>query len=298
MINRVALASVVIVLGLVTGCGRSSQGSGKPVVVATTTQVADFVRTVGGPDVTVDQLLAPNTEAHDYEPSSSDLSAIADATVIVASGAGIDGWIDKLRESAGSSAPVVTAAAGITTIRTGGVSDPHVWMDPNNAIVMVGNIRDGLVRADPAHAKAYRTRAASYIGELKRLDADLARQIATVPTTKRRMVTDHDAFAYFARHFGITIIGTAIPSLASGAEPNSRDLTRLVTLMRREGVRVIFAEAGVNPTIARALADETGVQVAGVLFADSLGPAHSGGSTYVEMMRTNMREIVTGMSRG
>jgi ABC-type Zn uptake system ZnuABC Zn-binding protein ZnuA len=298
VIRRTIAPAVIVIAALaMTGCGSSSRSTG-PVIVATTTQVADFVRNVVGPEVTVVQLLAPNVEPHDYEPKPSDLTALADATAIVANGAGLDDWIGQLRDSAGASTPIIDATQGIDTQSHAGSTDPHVWMDPRLAITMVENIRDGLADAQPERAPADAARADAYITEIRRLDTDIARQIATVPQSKRRIVTDHDAFGYYARRFGVTIIGTAIPSPVSGAEPSSRDLAALIDLMRRERVRVIFAESGINPQIARALADEIGVQVAGVLWADSLGPKNSGAATYIEMMRTDTRELIAGLRRG
>lgn len=298
MVRRMIVATAVLAAALaMVGCGSQSESRG-PVIVATTSQVADFVRNITGPDVTVIQLLPPNVEPHEYEPKPSDLTALADATAIVANGAGMDDWIGQLRDSAGSSAPIVDATRGIVTQSHAGSTDPHVWMDPRLAITMVENIRDGLATAAPARKEADARRAAAYIGQLRELDVEIARQIATVPPANRRIVTDHDAFGYFARRYGVTVIGTAIASPVSGAEPSSRDLAALIDLMRRERVRVIFAESGINPQIARALADELGVQVAGVLWADSLGPKDSGAATYIEMMRTDTRELIAGMRRG
>jgi ABC-type Zn uptake system ZnuABC Zn-binding protein ZnuA len=298
MFRRMIVATAVLAATLAaSGCGSGTRTSG-PIIVATTSQVADFVRNVVGPDVTVVQLLAPNVEPHDYEPKPSDLTALADSTAIVANGAGLDDWIGPVRESAGSSAPIVDATGGIPTQANEGSTDPHVWMDPRLAITMVENIRNGLAAAMPAQADADAKRAGAYVRTLRELDGEIARQIATVPAAKRRIVTDHDAFGYYARRYGVTIIGTAIASPVSGAEPSSRDLAALIDLMRREHVRVIFAESGINPQIARALADELGVEVAGVLWADSLGPQGSGAATYIEMMRTDTRELIAGMRRG
>jgi ABC-type Zn uptake system ZnuABC Zn-binding protein ZnuA len=171
-------------------------------------------------------------------------------------------------------------------------------MDPRNAIHMAKRIRDAVMTADPTNAAAYRANTTAFVEELEALDDELRAQIARVPLAKRRIVTDHDAFRYLADRYRITIVGSALPSLVAGAEPNARELTDLADRIKNQGVRVLFAEAAVDPAVARALADEAGITVAGVLWGDSLGGADSEAATYVGMMRSNMTVIVNGILGG
>ncbi len=316
-----AIAATAVVLAA-TGCGSSSETSSGdgPTVVATTTQIADFARNVVGDNGRVVQLLPANADAHDFEPTSDDLKAVAEADVILANGLHLDDWVEKLRESSGTSASVVVTTKGITArgadedehgheegdaheaTETGEdhdhgdhAEDPHAWMDPDNARIMVTNIADAMATAAPEHADAYRANAAAYEKKLTELTTKLDDMIATVPANERRIVTDHDAFGYLTDRFGITTVGTILPSLSTSAEPSAQDLARLADELKKAGVRVVFPEAAISPKLSEALAKEAGVRVGPVLYADSLGPEGSGAETYIEMMTTNMTALVEGM---
>ncbi len=281
-----------------TACGAGTSTSTTPTVVATTTQIADMTRNIVGNHMRVVQLLQANADAHSFEPTVSELSAVADARVVIANGAGLDPWIAKVMSTADSKASLTLASAGVRLRSASGSDDPHIWMDPRRAEQMVATIRDTVTAADPANAAAYRSAATAYTAELRTLDAELAAAVATVPAGKRRIVTDHDALGYLADRYGIRVIGTAIPSQSVGAEPNAKDLAALASAARAGGVRVVFAQAAVNPAVARALADEAGVTVGRTLYVDSLGPNGSGAATYLDMMRSNIGALVDGMRRG
>lgn len=301
--SRRASFSLLLTLLLtapIVGCGRQSSSSGVS-VVATTTQIADLAATIAGPDAAVRGLLAANTDAHDYEPTPGDAGAVADADLVLINGIGLDGWIDQVSESAGGDARTVVVTDGISRRRGDEESpngDPHVWMDPRNAITMVATIRDAFVATDPDNADGYAARAEALTGRLRALDRELAARIATVPSAKRKIVTDHDAFGYLTDRYGIRVVGTVIPSLSTDAEPGAAELAKLAATVRREGVRVVFAEAGSDPALAGALAAEAGAILGEELYADSLGPAGSPGATYIGMMRHNMGALVTGMTGG
>jgi ABC-type Zn uptake system ZnuABC Zn-binding protein ZnuA len=161
---------------------------------------------------------------------------------------------------------------------------------------MVRNVRDGLVRVDPAGAPAYRRNAARYTAALRALDRELRRRIATVPAARRKLVTDHDAFGYLADRYGIRVVGAVIPSLSTAAEPSARDVVRLVQTIRSEGVCTVFSESSVSPKLAREVASEAGASVDASLYGDTLGPAGSPGATYLGMMRWDAARMVRGFS--
>jgi zinc/manganese transport system substrate-binding protein/manganese/iron transport system substrate-binding protein len=274
-------------------------GDGRPTVVATTTQLADFARAVAGERARIVGLLRPNIDPHDFEPTPADVAEIARASVVLVNGLGLDDWASRLIETAGGDPLVVVASKGLPVLReSDGAPDPHVWLDPRNAAAMTRNVAEGLARADPAGAADYRAAARRYAKRLDALDRRLRRRIGTVPPAERLMVTDHDAFGYLADRYGIRVVGTLIPSLSSAAEPSARELTRLAATIRREGVQTIFTERSVDPRLARALAAETGARVEAGLYGDSLGPADSPGATYEGMMEADMARIVAGMRAG
>jgi ABC-type Zn uptake system ZnuABC Zn-binding protein ZnuA len=150
---------------------------------------------------------------------------------------------------------------------------------------------------DPGGARVYRANAARYEARLRALDRTLAATIARVPKARRKLVTNHDAFGYLARRYGISVVGAVIPSLSTGAEPSARQIADLVDTIRKAGVKVIFAESSVDPKLERAVADEAGASVQATLFADTLSPAGSPGDTYLKAMSYDMREMVAGFLR-
>ena len=275
----------------VTGC-RDEGGS--PAVVATTTQVADMTRAVAGHDIAVKQILQPNADPHEYEPRPSDAEAVAKARVIVRSGGDVDDWLNGLIAQAGSKAPTVTL---IDHVQRRG-SDPHWWQDPRNAEKATGAIRDALVRADPGHAAAYRTRAARYEARLRALDKAIAGCVTTLPQTARKLVTTHDALGYYAARYGFQVIGAALPSLSTQAQPSGKRTQELVDQIKRQHVAAIFPESSLNPKLEHAIARDAHASIGGSLWADALGPGGSSGATYVGSLAANTRAIVSALSRG
>lgn len=280
------------------GCGVWRPAPGRVGVVATTTQAADFVRAVGGDRVDVHAVLRPNTDPHEYEPRPSDVAATGAARVVVESGAGLDGWMGRVLDAAGGDARVVTLARAVPDRLPG---DPHWWHDPRHVEAAIPAIRAALTRADPAGRAVYARNAAAYEAALRRLDRGIARCLGAVPRDRRVLVTDHDAFASFARRYGIRVVGAVIPSQTTQAQPSAGALARLSALVRRTGVRAIFPERSVSPRLADALARETGARSDLELYGDTLGPPGSPGATYLGMERANasaMREGFTGSRRG
>lgn len=279
------------------GGGAASSGTDRPVVVASTTQLADFTRVVGGDAVEVVGLLKPNVDAHDFEPSPADIDRLGKASLIVRNGLGLDGWLDKALEASGTKATVVTASEGVTTRSADGEVDPHVWLDPRNAKVMVADIAKALATAVPAGAAGFQERAAAYDKELDALDADIAKQLAGL--TNRKVVTNHDAFGYYLNRYGLTFVGSVIPSFDTQAEMSASELSALVQAIKAEGVKAVFAETSLPPKAADALAKEAGVKVVEgeeALYGDSLGPAGSGADTYLGMMRHNTKTFADNLS--
>jgi zinc/manganese transport system substrate-binding protein len=293
------LLILVLVAALAAGlaaCGEDDGGAdpGRIPVVATTTQAADLARNVGGDRVEVQGLLAPNADPHEYEVRPQDVEAVADANVVVRSGGDVDEWLSEAIAGAGTDAPVVTLSDKVHRIG----SDPHWWQDPRNAAIAAGEIRAALDAADPSHAAVYDRNAKRYTRELIRLDGWVASCIGKVPQSERRLVTTHDSLAYYARRYGIDVIGTVIPSLSTAGQPSAGETAELVRTIRATGVKAIFAESSVSPKVEEAIARETGATVGKPLWADSLGPRGSGGATYVQSLMWNTSAIVDGLTGG
>jgi zinc/manganese transport system substrate-binding protein len=299
-------ATAALALVALTGCGTLGTSAGsKPLVVATTTQIGDFARNVGGSEITVHQLLRPNTDPHEYEPRPSDVTASASAKIVFENGDNLDHWMNKVVSEAGGHPRVVDLGASVPVKLPGDTSgaeaskyDPHWWHDPRNAIAAVEQIRTALDRAVPAHAPTFDRNARAYVAKLRALDAGIRRCFAAVPPAQRRLVTSHDAFGYFAHRYGITVIGAIIPSQSTQAQPSAGDVARLARQVRRENVRAIFLESSVNPKLAKAVARETHALGNLTLYGDTLGPAGSAGSTYLGMERANANAMLRGFTGG
>jgi zinc/manganese transport system substrate-binding protein len=275
-------------------------------VVATTTQVADFAHNVGGDKVKVTSLLKPNVDAHDFEPSPADLDAVAHADVVLRNGVGLDAWLDDTVESSGFQGPVVDTSQGVTLREggpgheeeaEGGEHDPHIWQNPRNARIMVANIERALAQADPAAAATFKANLDAYTGQLRDLDAEVQRQIDGL--ANKKLVTNHDAFAYYIDRYGLEFVGSIIPSFDTSAELSARSLQDLVARIRTTKVKAIFSETSLPPRTAETIAREAGVRVVvgeDALYGDSLGPPGSDGDTYLKMIRHNTTTIVSNLS--
>jgi zinc/manganese transport system substrate-binding protein/manganese/iron transport system substrate-binding protein len=237
-------------------------------------------------------VLKANVDPHDYEPSPADLQAIADADVILENGLGIEKWLEKTVASASPDGAIVDTSKGVA-VRA---DDPHIWLDPRNAKVMVANIAAAFEKADPARAATFKANEAAYDAELDRLDSEIAAEVAALPNKK--MVTNHDAFAYFVDRYGLEYVGAVIPSFDTQAELSARDVSDLVAKIKATGVKAVFSESSLPPKTAEAIATEAGVKVVAgddALYGDTLGPTGSDGATYLQMMRHNAREIVDNL---
>ena len=176
--------------------------------------------------------------------------------------------------------------------------DPHWWQDPRNAVSAVGAIERALAIVDPPRAQAYRDHAAAYSAEIEALDRAVRECWARVPPLQRTLVTTHDALGYYARRYGLEVVGTVIPSLSTQGEASAGELAELVETIRRERVSVVFAESSVNSKVEQAIADEAGAEVGRELWADTLGPEGSGGATYLQSIASNTRAMVEGVTGG
>lgn len=297
-----ALAAALLVASttlLIAGCGGNGGGEdGRVPVTATTTQLADLARNVGGNRVEVTGLLAPNTDPHEYEPRPDDVKSLAKSKLVLRSGGDLDAWLDDAIESAGAGGRVVTLIDSVKRIGQGKATDPHWWQDPRNAELAVGAIRYALSKADPAGRATYAANAGAYLGKLRALDRAVAACIQAVPVAQRKLVTTHDALGYYARRYGIQVIGTVIPSLSTQGQPSAGETAKLIGTIRRERVRAVFAESSVNAKVEQAIARETGAQVGKPLWADTLGPKGSDGATYLQSIAANTRALVTGFTGG
>lgn len=301
-----ATAAAVLALALIgAGCGSGGGDPNKVDVLVTTTQLGDFVREIGGEAVAVDQILQPNSDPHEYEPRPSDVQGAASAEVIFASGDNLDAWIGEIVSDSGSDAEVVDVGAQVPVRLPGESSgaeasrfDSHWWHDPRNAEAAVRVIERALVAADPGHRQTFERNARDYLARLRALDRGIAKCIGAVPPARRKLVTDHDAFGYFAQRYGIEVIGAVIPSQTTQAQPSAKDLSELARTIEREEVKAIFPESSLSSKVADAIARQTGASARYSLYGDTLGPEGSSGATYIGMEEANAEAMVRGFTGG
>lgn len=301
-----AATALVVVASIVAGCaGGSGAERGQVEVVATTTQIADFVRNVGDGAVAVDRILQPNTDPHAYEPRPSDVVATAEAKLVFVSGDELDGWMGKVVDDSGSSAKVVDLGTALPDQLPGTSSgaeaskyDPHWWHDPRNAEAAAREIERRLTAADPDHRRQFERNARAYLAKLRALDAGIAHCLGPIPPARRKLVTDHDAFGYFAHRYGIDVVGAVIPSQTTEGQPSAKDLRELVETIEREHVRAVFPESSVSATVAEQIAGQTGASAEYTLYGDTLGPSGTPASTYVGMERANAEAMARGFTGG
>ena len=271
-------------------------------IVVTIPVLKDLTEQVGRPYVRVTSLLSGYENEHTYSPKPSDLVAVRKARLLFEVGIGLEVWVSSLVKNAGSSSlRVITTSKGIALLRdrpdhgsTGHAAEgpdrgnPHVWMDPENAATMMRHITEALIQADPAHAKEYRANQASYLRKLDQLRVDLSDRIARL--TDRRFITHHPAWPYFARRFGLQIVGTIQPQ--SGSEPSALHLHSLIAMIKKNRIKVVVSEVQLSQKIPELLAKETGARVV-VLTTLPGGLPHT--ETYLDMLRYNVLQLANAL---
>jgi ABC-type Zn uptake system ZnuABC Zn-binding protein ZnuA len=305
VVRRVVVAGfwLALVVGA-PGAARAGQaataGSAGLPVVTSNTVLADFVAQVGGAPVRVRPLVPRGIDPHTFQPTPAAMTLLTQARVIFFNGAGLEEWWAKtLRSVKKPGIPVVELSRGLATLTLPGdgpgqaaAPDPHLWLDPVLAKTYVERIREALATVDPGNAAAYTARAAAYAGQLDALDAWIRAEVAQIPAARRKLVTFHDAFQYFAQRYGLTVKGYVVSS--PGKEPSAKAMADLARRIRDEQVPAVFAEADYNPKLLEVLGREAGVTVVTDLYDDSLS-AGPPADSYLTLMRHDVTVIVSAL---
>lgn len=266
-------------------------------VVASFSILGDLVAAVGGDDIDLTVLVGADGDAHAYQPRPADAAALAGADLVIVNGFGFEGWIDRLVAASGYAGPVVRAARdAVRKPLAGNTVDPHAWQDAGRAPAYVATIAESLSTADPDREAAYRARATAYVSRLAALHAEVQAMFAAIPAKRRRVVTAHDAFGYFAAAYGVLF--RSPQGLGAEAEPSARQVAHLIRQIRAEGITAVFVESVRNPRLVRQIARETGAKVAGPLYADSLSAPDGPAATYPDLMRHNATLLARAMAAG
>jgi zinc/manganese transport system substrate-binding protein len=230
---------------------------------------------------------------HVYAPAPADAKKIADAKLVVINGLGLEGWLPRLVQSAGSKATIVAASQGITPRKLGSGADPHAWQSVANAKVYVTNVRDALVAADPAGAGVYRANAEIYLAKLDVLEREVREMTAQIPEHRRKVISTHDAFGYFAAAYGIEFI--APQGVSTEAEVSARDIARIIGQIRIAKIPAVFLENVSDSRLMRRISTETGARIGGTLYSDSLTDEKGDAPTYIDMVRHNIKALTSAL---
>ena len=283
-----------VFLGACTASGTQATPAPDQVrVVATTTVLADLVEQVGGTRVHVDSLVPRGGEVHTFDPRPSVSVKVSEARLIVMNGLGLDDWLGRLALDTGTAASILRLGEGLPGVvylpgGAAGTKNPHLWLDVSYAELYVSRIADTLAALDPTHAAEFAERASAYRARLASLDSWVRERIATIPEAARAFVSFHDALPYFARAYGLRVVGVVVP--APGQDPSAGEVAALISAIRAAGVRSVFSEAQFSPELARAIATEAGATVVADLYTDTLGDPPLDG--YEGIMRWDVERIV------
>jgi zinc/manganese transport system substrate-binding protein len=271
--------------------------------------LGDLVRAVGGDQVEVDLLVGPDVDMHSYQPSPADSRKLAGAKLVVINGLGLEGWADRLVKASGYRGARLVASNNVKPLDRDdhghghghgegehGKHDPHAWQDVRNVKIYIGNIRDALIGVDPANQAAYQANADAYLRRLDDLDRDIRAALAGIPKARRKAITTHEAFEYYGRAYGVTFL--AARGVSGDAEPNARDIARLIQQIKNEKVAAVFFENVAGERLLERIAKDTGAKVGGTLYSDALSGEGGPAATYIDMMRHNTRILADTLRGG
>ena len=277
-------------------------------VVASFSIVADVAREVGGDRVDVVSLVAPDQDAHVFQPAPADVKKLAAAKVFVVNGLGFEGWMTRLSKSAGFKGMTITAAAKVKPLAMAehdeheghdhdhdhdhGKLDPHAWHNPQNVVLYADAMADGFAKADPEGAAYYRQRAQAYKAKLVELDTWAAKSLAAVPAERRKVLTSHDAFAYLGARYKIRFM--APQGVSTETEASAKGVATLIRQVKKEKVTAVFFENMADRRLLDQLSREAGVKVGGKLYSDALS-ADAAASSYLQLFRSNVNAMLATM---
>jgi zinc/manganese transport system substrate-binding protein len=262
-------------------------------VVASFSILADFVRNVGGDRVNLTTLVGADSDVHVYTPAPGDARRIAEATLVIVNGLGLEGWLPRLVQSSGAKAQVVVASAGVSPLKLGSAADPHAWQSVPNARIYVTDIANALAAADPADAELFGAQAKAYLEKLETLDREVRDALAKIPPERRKVISTHDAFGYFSAEYGIAFIAPL--GVSTETEPSARDIAAIIGQIKAQKIPAVFLENISDDRLIRRIAAETGAKIGGTLISDGLTAENGPAPTYIDMVRHNIKALTSAL---
>jgi zinc/manganese transport system substrate-binding protein len=300
MMQAIQILFILCALLLTNGVTRAEK---TVKVVASFSILGDMVKNIGGDRVDVTTLVGADGDVHAYEPKPAAAKIVGEADLVIMSGLGLEGWVDRLIKASGYKGVVVIASTGIKPRKMKDdhkrgqvVTDPHAWQDIENGRLYVDNITRALISVDPLGAETYQAQADTYSRKLIDLNTWVKSELSAIPEKKRRMITSHDAFGYLGDAYGIDILSPMGPSTES--EPSAGEVKKLIRQIKNERITAVFIENISDPRMIGQIARESDVTVGGELYSDALSKPDGPAPTYIGMFKNNVTKIVTAMKKG
>ncbi len=291
-IQKLTSNITILLLILITSI---STASAKIKVVSTFSILGDMVQNIGGDKIELVTLVGPNGDGHVYEPTPADAKSIANADLVFVNGLGFEGWIDRLVKASGYKGKVIIATKGIKDLQFEGELDPHAWQDLSNGRIYIKNIKNALIDLDPKNSDLYKKNFIAYDEILESMDKSTKEKFADIPKKNRKVITSHDAFLYFGRAYGIDFRSPV--GVTTESEPSAGELAALITEMREDEIKALFAENITDPRLIKQLAREVNAQIGGTLYSDALSDNSEPANTYINMFKYNVNELATVLSK-
>jgi manganese/iron transport system substrate-binding protein len=274
--------------------------AGKFKVVTTFTVIADMARNVAGDAAEVESITKAGAEIHNYAPTPGDIQRAQGGQLILWNGLGLERWFEKFFQNL-NDVPGVVVSDGIDPMGISegpyeGKPNPHAWMSPANALIYVDNIRDALVKYDPANAGTYKANAEAYKKTIQAAVAPIKAKLEPIPQDKRWLVSSEGAFSYLARDFGLKEL--YLWPINADQQGTPKQVRKVIDTVRENKIPAVFSESTVSDKPARQVARETGAHYGGVLYVDSLSEADGPVPTYVDLLKVTSDTIQKGLEEG
>ncbi|MBB4076459.1 zinc/manganese transport system substrate-binding protein [Bartonella fuyuanensis] len=282
----------------------SASAHNKIKVVVSFSILADLVKNVGDDHISMTTFVGPNANTHTYEPTPHDVQALKNAQIIFINGLHLEGFIDRLITASSTKALLVEVSNNIPPLEIKkqehdahhhhNIVDPHAWQTIPNVEIYVKNIAAAFCKIDPQSCPDYNKNTEIYIQKLKAAQDTLKIKIATIPKDKRVIITSHDAFGYFAKEYGFTILAPQSASIE--AEATAADVAKLIKQIKTNKATALFVENISNPYLIKQISNETGLKIGGTLYSDALSSENGPAATYLNMMEHNVNTIIDAIS--
>jgi len=301
LVGRGSMTGALVALLAVACLGGPASAEQRKVfrAVTTFTVIQDIAQNVAGDRAIVDSITRPGAEIHDYQPTPLDIVKAQAADLVLWNGLNLERWFERFFQNVKNVPSVVVTEGveplGISEGPYNGKPNPHAWMSPNNALIYVENIRKAFAKHDPANADAYAKNAAAYSAQIKALDEPLRKRLAAIPKNQRWLVTSEGAFSYLCRDYDLR--EAYLWPINADEQGTPQQVRRVIDLVRKNKIPVVFSESTISDRAARQVARETGARYGGVLYVDSLSAAGGPVPTYLDLLKVTVETIVKGFGK-